>query len=306
MRRWAYWCGVALSLTMVAGFGAATAPYYRIGAGPVVQVGPAAGGRWSVTTVRVKDTTWFQWAAAELTGERLVRAGGGPVVEKRAAMDGAQTSATLVAAQLAARRIPIGAAGLQVTDAAAGLRPGDIVLAAGDTLVLTPLRAASDLPMVAGRPGASLRVLVVPRTADGSWGAAETRRVPGSRLAMLHAVPDVSAVAYGLGEIEGPSAGLILALARLDALTAGDLTGGRRIAGTGSISLDGTVTNVGEVGEKAKAAVSQGAGVFFVPALERDQAVRAARGTTTSVVAVGSVAEAVRWLCAHGGQATIC
>ncbi|WP_433811691.1 hypothetical protein [Actinomadura scrupuli] len=306
MRRWALCCGVTLSLIMVAGFGVGTAPYYRVGAGPVVQVGPAAGGRWSVTTVRVRDTTWFQWAAAELTGERLVRAGGGPAVAQHAAMDGAQTSATLVAAQLAARRIPVGAAGLQVTDASAGLQPGDIVLAAGDTVALTPLRAASDLPVAAGRPGESLSVLVVPRAADGSWGAAETRRVPGSRLALLHAVPEVSAVAYRLGEIEGSSAGLILALARLDALTEGDLTGGRRIAGTGSISLDGTVTTVGEVGVKVKAAASEGAGVFFVPALERDQAVRAARGTATSVVAVGSVAEAVRWLCAHGGHATIC
>jgi PDZ domain-containing protein len=45
----------------------------------------------------------------------------------------------------------------------------------------------------------------------------------------------------------GPSAGLVFTLTVYNALTAQDLTGGRKIAGTGTISLDGTVGPIGGV-----------------------------------------------------------
>jgi Lon-like protease len=73
---------------------------------------------------------------------------------------------------------------------------------------------------------------------------------------------DVSIDTEGIG---GPSAGLIFALSIIDKLTKEDLTGGRRIAGTGEILLDGRVGRIGGITEKLVAARRQGASVFLVP-----------------------------------------
>jgi hypothetical protein len=51
--------------------------------------------------------------------------------------------------------------------------------------------------------------------------SAEIRDVSGAGLASVRAGQRVSAAAYPLGSVRGPSAGLVLALARLDALTPG-------------------------------------------------------------------------------------
>jgi hypothetical protein len=170
---------------------------------------------------------------------------------------------------------------------------------------MTPLRAQTDLwQAAAGRRG-TLRLLVVP-DAGGAWGAAKVLLIPAARLEGLSAGPAVSARTYPLGDVQGPSAGLILALARVDDLTAGDLPGGRAIAGTGAIGPDGAVAAVGEVAEKTRAAVSARTDVFFVPFPQRAEALRAAQGTRTRVVPVHSVSEAVGWLCATGGHGPAC
>jgi len=66
-------------------------------------------------------------------------------------------------------------------------------------------------------------------------------------------------------DIGGPSAGLAFALTVIDLLTAGELTGGRAIAVTGQIELDGTVTPIGGVRQKAAAVSEAGVDVFLVP-----------------------------------------
>jgi PDZ domain-containing protein len=65
--------------------------------------------------------------------------------------------------------------------------------------------------------------------------------------------------------IGGPSAGLMFALSIIDRLTPEDLTGGRRIAGTGELALDGEVLPIGGAAEKLIAARRQGATVFLLP-----------------------------------------
>ncbi|MFD5703236.1 S16 family serine protease [Streptomyces lasiicapitis] len=75
-----------------------------------------------------------------------------------------------------------------------------------------------------------------------------------------------------LGKIGGPSAGLFLSLGVIDKLdgdgSGGDLTGGRTIAGTGTISASGKVGPVGGVSMKTQAAARDGATVFLVPEAE--------------------------------------
>ncbi|NMD47096.1 MAG: PDZ domain-containing protein [Propionibacterium sp.] len=67
-------------------------------------------------------------------------------------------------------------------------------------------------------------------------------------------------------DIGGPSAGLMFALAVYDLVSPDDLTAGRSIAGTGTISGDGTVGAIGGIQEKVAGAEGAGATVFLVPA----------------------------------------
>lgn len=67
------------------------------------------------------------------------------------------------------------------------------------------------------------------------------------------------------GEIGGPSAGLMFVLEILNQLTPGDITGGRYIAGTGTIDINEQVGRIGGVYQKVIAAERAGAEYFLVP-----------------------------------------
>ena len=73
-------------------------------------------------------------------------------------------------------------------------------------------------------------------------------------------------VTISLGDIGGPSAGLMFALGIIDKLEPGSLTGGRFIAGTGTIDDDGVVGPIGGIQQKLIGARQRGATVFLVPA----------------------------------------
>lgn len=75
--------------------------------------------------------------------------------------------------------------------------------------------------------------------------------------------------------IGGPSAGLMFALSVYDTLTPGALTGGKVIAGTGTIAADGTVGPIGGIDQKIVAAHDAGAKLFLVPPDNCDAAVKA-------------------------------
>jgi PDZ domain-containing protein len=67
------------------------------------------------------------------------------------------------------------------------------------------------------------------------------------------------------GDVGGPSAGLMFALGLYDALTPADLTDGRTIAGTGTITPDGRVGPISGIVDKVIGAERGGATVFLVP-----------------------------------------
>lgn len=102
------------------------------------------------------------------------------------------------------------------------------------------------------------------------------------------------------GQIGGPSAGLMWTLGLIDILTPGDLTGGRTIAGTGTIQLDGTVGPIGGIAEKVVAAERAGAAVFFAPVQDAPGAESVADHIV--VVPVKTYLEALTWLEQHGGS----
>jgi PDZ domain-containing protein len=90
-------------------------------------------------------------------------------------------------------------------------------------------------------------------------------------LGYLHEKDDVK-VTLKLADVGGPSAGLLFSLGIVDKLdgdgSGGDLTGGRVVAGTGTIDPDGKVGAVGGVSLKTQAAHRDGATVFLVPKAE--------------------------------------
>ena len=67
-------------------------------------------------------------------------------------------------------------------------------------------------------------------------------------------------------QIGGPSAGLAFTLALIDELSPGALTGGRNIAVTGTVDLEGNVGAIGGLPQKVSAVHQNGVDVFIVPA----------------------------------------
>ena len=107
-------------------------------------------------------------------------------------------------------------------------------------------------------------------------------------------------VAIDSGSIGGPSAGLAFTLTLIDMLTPGELTGGNRVAVTGTISAAGDVGNVGGVAQKAAVAEAEGVAMFIVP----KELVDAAESTTDDlrVVGVESLDDALAALADLGGD----
>lgn len=110
--------------------------------------------------------------------------------------------------------------------------------------------------------------------------------------------PDVDfEIKISLADVGGPSAGLIFAMAIVDKLTPGPLTGGRFVAGTGQITSTGEVQPIGGIPFKMLKAREAGAAVFLVPAENCAEAA----GTAPEglrLVKVSSLDDAVRGLTA--------
>lgn len=105
-------------------------------------------------------------------------------------------------------------------------------------------------------------------------------------------------------EIGGPSAGLMFTLEIYNQLTKMDLTKGYQIAGTGTISSDGTVGRIGGIEQKVVAADKAGAEIFLAPnengAKDSNykMAVKTAKDINTNmkIVPINNFDEAVKYL----------
>ncbi len=75
-------------------------------------------------------------------------------------------------------------------------------------------------------------------------------------------------------KVGGPSAGLVLSLAIVDKLSPGAVTGGRPVAGSGTITVDGEVGPIGGIRHKLRAARAAGATEFLVPEANCAEAVQ--------------------------------
>jgi PDZ domain-containing protein len=169
-----------------------------------------------------------------------------------------------------------------------------------------------DVSKLIGRhqPGTKV-VLTVVRA-----GRTLTVKVPvtdyeGKRIIGISAAPrfDVPVdIRIDTSNISGPSAGLAMALAIVDDLSPGDLTGGKRIAVTGTIGPDGAVGEIGAIQQKAITAKAAHAQIFIVPACGDDHActddlrrLKQRVGNGIDVEPVKTLAQALRVLRAAGG-----
>ncbi len=96
----------------------------------------------------------------------------------------------------------------------------------------------------------------------------------------------------------GPSGGLMMTLMVYNALTNQDLTHGKKIVGTGTINLDGTVGEIGGVKYKIMGAEAEKADVFFVPEdnYEEAIAIKEKKRYNINIVSVKNLQDAINYL----------
>lgn len=101
--------------------------------------------------------------------------------------------------------------------------------------------------------------------------------------------------------IVGPSAGLSFTLGLLSVLSRTDITGGLKVAATGTMSVTGQVGQVGGVAQKTAAVEAAGAQVFLVPSGQAGVA-RAHARSSLKVFGVSSLGQALGVLQRLGGH----
>jgi PDZ domain-containing protein len=146
------------------------------------------------------------------------------------------------------------------------LKAGDVIEAVDGTTVtnetvltnlITSHPAGTKLRLTVLRNGATEQLDVTTKESSG-------RPVVGVEVTENYKFP--FNVSISVGDIGGPSAGMMFALGIIDKLTADNLTGGKFIAGTGEITDTGQVEAIGGIQQKMVGARDAGATVFLAPA----------------------------------------
>lgn len=239
-------------------------------------------------------------------------------------MDDSKRTALVVALRRLGHSVPAKGQGALITEVLTGkaypaeghLTPGEVITAVDGQ----PVQFVEDAVKLLQqhKPGDSVRVEVkgVEDTGTAPSGTNQATRVEQLTMARGdngNAILGVTLQTYHLtydfpfsiniesGDIGGPSAGLAFTLGVLDDLTPGELTGGRKVAVTGTISEDGTVGDVGGVPQKTAAVLRTGAKYFLVPPGEFDQA-RKRAGKRLKVIKVATLDDAINALAGLGGD----
>lgn len=159
--------------------------------------------------------------------------------------------------------------------------------------LLTTIPPGTRVTLGVERDGAAVEAhltTINPKDADGDGNPDSEGSLLGLVLS-ARADSDIDAT-FGLQDVGGPSAGSMFALGIVDALTPGDMTGGKDIAGTGTIEIDGQVGAIGGIRQKMAGAQDAGSDYFLAPASNCSEVVgHEPRGM--EVFAVSTLHEAV-------------
>ncbi|GAA2515371.1 YlbL family protein [Pilimelia columellifera] len=289
--------GAVLVGILLAGILSAPVPYVILGAGPTVDtVGGDDGkpiiavtgaptsesaGQLRLTTVGVQARTdliaaigaWFDRSRAVVPREMIYPAGRDEKeVDQQNAEDfkESQTSAETVALrELGYPAQTVVANVVADSPAASALRNDDVIIAIDGTPIEHKgqlIAAVQDKPAGAAfavryrRDGKEATATITSR-ADGK------DKTPRIGVEVSQRQPKPFTITIKVAEdIGGPSAGLMFALGIIDKLRPEDLTGGKSIAGTGTIDDGGNVGPIGGIPQKLVGARAAGARYFLAPA----------------------------------------
>lgn len=150
----------------------------------------------------------------------------------------------------------------------------------GEKVVFTVVPAKEQAAAEKAGKTATATTDVTITTAKSSDSGA-SRAIVGISAGTDHTFP--FSIDIKLADVGGPSAGLMFALGIVDKLTPGDLTGGKFVAGTGTIDDTGTVGPIGGIELKTIGAREKGAQYFLTP---KDNCAAAAKDTPDGLTLV--------------------
>lgn len=287
-----------------------------------------SSGQLRLTTVAVdSDLDFLEWVGARFSSssnvvERSTLYPPGTSDEEVAEqnellMNASQNDATvagLVAAGYEAEELYAGARVVDLADdpaeGADQLSSGDVIVAVGGESILNAREAVDAVATHAPGDDVTLRL------EDGSEVTITAKAHPDDpdRALLGILLEDELTLPFDVqidaGNIGGPSAGLLFALGIVDLLGPDDLTDGRTIAGTGTITVDGEVGAIGGIRQKIVGATdpsdeeAEPAEVFLVPAGNLAEARSAPVARDVLLVPVATIDDALSALreLARGGQ----
>jgi Lon-like protease len=287
--------GALLTALLAVGVMAAPLPYVVLKPGPtvntlgssngneVIQVTQAktstSAGQLRLTTVNVQSQVELVWAISSWFSDRdavVPRALIYPPdqtekqVEQQNAQEWTESQASAVTVALTKLGYPVQTYVKSVSPdgAATGLLLADDVITSLDgTTITTPSKLTG---LLRAKPVGTTFTVGYTRAGKAGTARITTKTGNGDNTPRLGVVigtkqPHPFTVKIDLDKIGGPSAGLMFTLGIMDKLKPEDLTGGKIIAGTGTIDDDGNVGPIGGIPQKLVGAKSAGAQLFLVP-----------------------------------------
>ena len=290
---------------------------------------PQTGSIEYVTVaVTTHEMTALQWVTAHfdssvtiVPADEIVPPNRTPAQNQAASlqeMADSKTVATVIALEHLGYKVRASGTGAVIIAVVKG-SPADGVLHAGDTVVRLDgksIHTSDELSaeIHAHAPGDRVTMEIEPSAKKGEKVDSITRTVtlatnPKDKSEGFLGVesgtrdlafPDLPIrVSVSTPEVGGPSAGLAFTLGILDVLSKGSLTGGHKVATTGTIDLNGCVGQIGGMHQKVLAVKASGAEMFLVPRSELAEAKKYAG--SLRVVPVDDTDDALTALTSLGG-----
>ena len=191
------------------------------------------------------------------------------------------------------------------------LHAGDVIKAVDGTAVRKPQQVAS---LVSKRkPGKPVTFSLIPAKkakqaekageepdpAEATDVTVRTKKAPDDGRAIVGIQPSTShtfpfKIDINLPDVGGPSAGLMFALGIVDKLSPTDLTGGKNVAGTGTIDDDGKVGEIGGIQMKTIGATQkENPAEFFLTPKGNCAAAAKDKPDGLTLVEVGTIGQAM-------------